>query len=201
MRKRPDNLGSSAFFRKPRNTDRVPEGDTNLYQDGALISSIVSTLSNKANIDNPSFTTRINTPVVRAVDSSGLLLESNTGADVLRLGAGGGATATAYGGWNFDNATADTIAGFGGSKTLISLATATYPNLTELSYIKGVTSAVQTQLNAKQNTLVSGTNIKTINSNSLLGSGNIEINTLDNLDGGVANSVYGGTTAINGGNA
>lgn len=35
--------------------------------------------------------------------------------------------------------------------------------------------SVQTALNGKQNTLVSGTNIKTVNGNSLLGSGNITI--------------------------
>lgn len=36
-------------------------------------------------------------------------------------------------------------------------------------------SEVNTALNAKQNTLVSGTNIKTINNQSILGSGNIEV--------------------------
>ena len=36
-------------------------------------------------------------------------------------------------------------------------------------------SEVNTALNAKQNTLVSGTNIKTINNESILGSGNIEV--------------------------
>lgn len=46
---------------------------------------------------------------------------------------------------------------------------------TEFQYIGGLTSDAQTQINAKQATLVSGTNIKTINSNSLLGSGNIAI--------------------------
>lgn len=90
---------------------------------------------------------------VRASGSGGLLLEANAGADVLLLGAGGSANATAYGGWNFDAATANTIASFGASKTLTSLSTATYPNLTELSYVKGVTSAIQTQLNAKINSL------------------------------------------------
>lgn len=40
---------------------------------------------------------------------------------------------------------------------------------------KPVSNATQTLLNNKQNTLVSGTNIKTINNNSLLGSGNISI--------------------------
>jgi hypothetical protein len=38
------------------------------------------------------------------------------------------------------------------------------------------------RFNAKQNTLVSGTNIKTVNSNSLLGSGNISVGTLVGTD-------------------
>lgn len=36
-----------------------------------------------------------------------------------------------------------------GSKNLVSAPVATYPSLTELSYVKGLTSAVQTQLNTK----------------------------------------------------
>jgi hypothetical protein len=40
-----------------------------------------------------------------------------------------------------------------GANTLGSLSTATYPSLAELSYVKGVTSAIQTQLDAKQNAL------------------------------------------------
>ena len=35
------------------------------------------------------------------------------------------------------------------SKNIVSLPVATYPSLTELSYVKGVTSSLQTQLNAK----------------------------------------------------
>jgi hypothetical protein len=46
---------------------------------------------------------------------------------------------------------------------------------TELGYVNGVTSAIQTQLDAKQATLVSGTNIKTVNSTSLLGSGDVAV--------------------------
>jgi hypothetical protein len=37
--------------------------------------------------------------------------------------------------------------------TVSGLSTTTYPNLTELSYVKGVTSAIQTQLNSKQATI------------------------------------------------
>lgn len=39
------------------------------------------------------------------------------------------------------------------TSSLGSLATATYPNLTELSYVKGVTSSIQTQFSNKQDTI------------------------------------------------
>jgi hypothetical protein len=48
------------------------------------------------------------------------------------------------------------------NKGLTSAAVATYPSLAELAYVKGVTSAVQTQLNAKQATITgSATTIDT----------------------------------------
>ena len=47
--------------------------------------------------------------------------------------------------------TANEIAFFSTTGVISSLTTATYPSLTELSYVKGVTSAIQTQLNAKAN--------------------------------------------------
>lgn len=56
-------------------------------------------------------------------------------------------------GVNLNNQTASTIASFDANKNIVSLATATYPSLTELSYVKGVTSAIQTQLNGKQATI------------------------------------------------
>ena len=45
--------------------------------------------------------------------------------------------------------TTNEIAYFTASTTIGSLTTATYPSLTELSCVKGVTSAIQTQLNSK----------------------------------------------------
>lgn len=45
--------------------------------------------------------------------------------------------------------TANTIASFDATKNLKSLPLATYPSLTELSYGKGVTSAIQTQIDSK----------------------------------------------------
>src|SRR3989344_7930833 len=52
--------------------------------------------------------------------------------------------------------TINEIAYFNSASTIASLAVATYPSLTELSYVKGLSSSAQTQLNAKQATLVSG---------------------------------------------
>lgn len=54
--------------------------------------------------------------------------------------------------------TASEILGTDGSKNLISLAVATYPSLTELSYVKGATSSIQAQINA----IISGIQWKTL---------------------------------------
>jgi hypothetical protein len=45
--------------------------------------------------------------------------------------------------------TANEVAYFTAARVLASLPVATYPSLTELSYVKGVTSSIQTQINAK----------------------------------------------------
>lgn len=46
---------------------------------------------------------------------------------------------------------------------------------TEFGYLDGVTSAIQTQINGTQEKLISGTNIKTINSTTILGVGDIAV--------------------------
>lgn len=46
--------------------------------------------------------------------------------------------------------TINEIAYFDSGTSISSLPVATYPSLTELSYVKGVTSAIQTQINGKQ---------------------------------------------------
>ena len=71
---------------------------------------------------------------------------------------------------------------------------------------KPVSTATQTALNLKLNIsdaastyqpiLVSGTNIKTVNSNSLLGSGNISVGTVTSVSGSGAISSSGGTTPV-----
>lgn len=101
-------------------------------------------------INNPAFSTSVTTPIVKASSSAGGELRTNNDTVVLHYGSGGGANGTLYGGWNYDNGTANTLLSLGASKTLTSLNTATYPSLTEISYVKGVTSSIQTQLNGKQ---------------------------------------------------
>lgn len=99
--------------------------------------------------DSPTFA-KVNTNGLQASTSGGGHLQTNGGTDALVWGAGGSANGTLYGGWNYDSGTANTLLSLGASKTFTSLDTATYPSLTEISYVKGVTSAIQTQLNAKQ---------------------------------------------------
>ena len=48
-------------------------------------------------------------------------------------------------GITLSGASASTIASFDGSKNIVALSTSTYPSLTELSYVKGATSNIQTQ--------------------------------------------------------
>lgn len=55
------------------------------------------------------------------------------------------------------------ILGTDGSKNIVSLPVATYPSLTELSYVKGVTSAIQNQINAKGSGTVTAVSVATAN--------------------------------------
>ncbi len=84
---------------------------------------------------------------VQADSSAGLAVKSSSGSNVALFGAGGGQNATFYDGVKLDGSTESRILGTDASKNITALDTATYPSLTELSYVKGVTSAIQTQLN------------------------------------------------------
>ena len=117
--------------------------------DTGYVIPLQSTLDAKAPIDNPTFTTRINTPIVRATTAGGLLLQTNSGTNAALIGGGGSANFTSYGNFLLNAETASRVAILDASKVVRGADTATYPNLTELSYVKGVTSPIQTQLNAK----------------------------------------------------
>lgn len=88
---------------------------------------------------------------IKAGSSAGFSIKGSGGTTAVLFGAGGGNNATFYDGVKLDAQTADRILGLDSSKNITALDTATYPSLTELSYVKGVTSAIQTQLDAKAN--------------------------------------------------
>ena len=91
-------------------------------------------------------------------------------------------------GANLTGLTASQLVATDGSKNLQTLAVATYPSLTETSYVKGVTSAIQTQMDAKA-PLASPTFTTTT---STTGSDSVVIQT---LTGGGAGGAYNAVIA------
>lgn len=77
----------------------------------------------------------------------GIVAESNLTFDGSLLNVVGSGSFSSN--LNLSSQTVNTIASFDGSKNIVSLPTSTYPSFTELSYVKGVTSSIQTQLNGK----------------------------------------------------
>ena len=87
-------------------------------------------------------------------------------ADITGLTTG---SSPVFTGLNLSGLTASQILATDGSSNVQALAVATYPSLTELSYVKGVTSAIQTQINGKQ---ASGSYLTAVTADSpLSGSG------------------------------
>lgn len=105
-------------------------------------------------------------------------------------------TVDTSGNLNIVGLTASQIVATDGSKNLQSLTTATYPSLTELSYVKGVTSAIQTQFAGKQGTLTL-TTTGTSGASTLIG------NTLNipQYSGGGGGTPGGSTTQLQYNNA
>ena len=97
--------------------------------------------------------------------SGGVIMYQGATASIHSFGGGPGGVQNnvlvANGTLNIALQTASTIASFDASKNVVSLPTATYPSLAELAYVKGVTSAIQTQLNAKGtvNSITAGTGL------------------------------------------
>lgn len=104
--------------------------------------SVAGTLGGKAVSIGDSVRSLTDSP--GQTDANWDVLETNIGYVPLNK-----AGDTVLGNLLFDSETASTIAHFDSSKNLKSLPLATYPSLTELSYVKGVTSAIQSQLDGK----------------------------------------------------
>jgi hypothetical protein len=84
-------------------------------------------------------------------DLSGYQLTSGKDASSGYVGISAGNVITLPLGRGFisNNVTPNQIAYFDNSGNLLTLSVATYPSISELAYVKGVTSAIQTQINAK----------------------------------------------------
>lgn len=142
--------------------------------------------------------------VAKGVQATGISVADTTN-DITGAGNYGGTGATLSG------LTASEIVITDASKNLTSAAVATYPSLTELTYVKGVTSAIQTQLNAKQATITFGTGVETALGVNVGTAGSIVVNggalgtpssgTVTNLTGTASiniNGTVGATTPTTG---
>lgn len=115
--------------------------------------------------------------------SAGVKIKSNSGSDVALFGAGGGQNATFYDGVKLDAKTASEILATDASKNIQTLSTATYPSLTELSYLKGVTSPIQTQIDKEKTLdLWVGSSTTTNGTETILRTIPVSANDVANLD-------------------
>lgn len=108
-----------------------------------------------ADLPNPSATTLGGVQSIAVVSHNFLTGITTSGvpsqaqpaqADITGLTTG---SSPIFTGLNLSGLTDSQLIATDASDNLQSLSTATYPSLTELSYVKGVTSAIQTQINAK----------------------------------------------------
>lgn len=93
--------------------------------------------------------------------------------------------------------TASQILGTDVSSNIVSLPVATYPSLTELAFVKGVTSAIQTQINAKGAGTVTAIGVTTANGVSGSSSGGATPNLTITL-GAISPTTVNGNTFTTG---
>jgi hypothetical protein len=115
---------------------------------------------------------------------------------------------------NLDGTPVDALTGFGtvneiayftAARVLASLPVATYPSLTELSYVKGATSNIQTQINAITSLTVfkdtttgtaSSTNTNTVSKTQLIAANTFAANDIIQLDWGTVNKTGAGGAVV-----
>jgi len=142
-------------------TDVLPIVDTSATTTKKITLTQVKTSLALNNVDNTSDANKpVSSATQTALDAKQATLVSGTTIKTIN-------STTILGSGNISVAPATAI-------NATAIATGVVDN-TEFEYLNGVTSAIQTQIDSKQATLVSATNIKTINSTSVLGSGNIAV--------------------------
>ena len=134
----PSGGGTTNFLRADGTWAAPPGGSGGITSLNGLTGS-TQTFTNDTNV------TIVSTGTAHAITWSGTLADSRI------------ASASTWNSKIGGSGTTNQLAYFTASGTIASLSTATYPSLTELSYVKGVTSAVQTQLNGKEATITAGT--------------------------------------------
>jgi len=141
--------------------DLFPIVDTSAVETKKITPSALKTALALNNVDNTSDANKpVSTATQTALDAKQATLVSGTTIKTIN-------STSVLGSGNISVAPATAI-------NATAIATGVVDN-TEFEYLNGVTSAIQTQIDSKQATLVSATNIKTINSTSVLGSGNIAV--------------------------
>lgn len=135
-----------------------------LYADPVLHALLITAASGSGITSINADTTAAQTLAVGTTGTDFAIVDNGTGTHTFNLpdasatarGAVTTGTQTIAGAKTFSTApnlsslTASQILALDGSSNIQSLAVATYPSLTELSYVKGVTSGIQSQINGKQ---------------------------------------------------
>ena len=141
--------------------DLFPIVDTSATETKKITPTALKTALSLNSVDNTSDANKpISSATQTALDAKQATLVSATNIKTIN-------STTILGSGNISVAPATAI-------NATAIATGVVDN-TEFEYLNGVTSAIQTQIDSKQATLVSATNIKTINSTTILGSGNIAV--------------------------
>jgi len=143
------NSGVTRFFNQVRFDSTLTNGTYTYTLPGATGTIALTT-------DIPSLTGYV--PYTGAttnlnLGSNNLTAAAITGTSARITTLSGSVFADVNGNLGTTSGTQDTLTYWASQYSIASLSTSTYPSLTELSYVKGVTSSIQTQLNAKQNTL------------------------------------------------
>lgn len=135
----------------PKATASDTIGDSNIIDDGTNVGIGLISPTSKVHIHGADSTSANYSLKVDNSASSPLLYVRNDG-NVGISTASPIAKLDVNGSIRSENLTASQIVATDASKNLQSLDVATYPSLTELAYIKGLTSAIQAQIDAKLST-------------------------------------------------
>lgn len=162
-----------------------------------VISAMSSTFTTSVlNVTGEASVQSIHGKFWKAADSGGAYIISNSNTTVATFGAGGGSNFTFDGGVKHNSLDADRILGLDSGKNLVALSTATYPSLTELSYLKGVTSSVQDQVTTLTSAIVSVQDVLT-STNSVVTNLNTSLTSANNAHTSTNNYLMAAVASVN----